>query len=157
MCVCVCESLSHVWLFATLWTVARQVPLSMGFSRQEYWRGNSPGDLPDPGIKPKSPAFQASSLPSEPPGKPTFIPKNIYCGIKAATSSWSHLTAGVSDGNDCGHSILSSHHCAISVESLCLTGPRHHVDKGHFHQVHRIPSAQLMALIHSSNYGSLLE
>ena len=101
-----------------------QAPLSVGFSRQECWRGNSSGDLPDPGIKSKSPAFQASSLPSEPPGKPTFIPKNIYCGIKAATSSWRHLTAGVSDGNNCGHSILSSHHCAISVESLCLTDPR---------------------------------
>ena len=45
---------SHVWLFATLWTVARQAPLSMGLSRQEYWRGlpcPPPGDLPDPGIQ----------------------------------------------------------------------------------------------------------
>ena len=45
----------------------------MGFSRQEYWSGlpfPSPGDLPDPGIKPRSPALQADSLPSEPPGKP---------------------------------------------------------------------------------------
>ena len=48
---------SHVRLFATPWTVARQAPLSMGFSRQEYWSGlpfPSPGDLPDPGIKPVS-------------------------------------------------------------------------------------------------------
>ena len=48
---------SHVQLFVTLWTVARQVPLSMGFSRQEYWSGlpsPSPGDLPDPGIEPTS-------------------------------------------------------------------------------------------------------
>ena len=48
---------SHVQLFAILWTVARQVPLSMGLSRQEYWNGlscPSPGDLPDPGIKPAS-------------------------------------------------------------------------------------------------------
>ena len=47
--------LSRVRLFATLWTVARQAPLSMGFSRQEYWSGlpfPSPGDLPKPGIKP---------------------------------------------------------------------------------------------------------
>ena len=46
--------LSHVWLFATPWTVAHQAPLSMEFSRQEYWSGlpfSSPGDLPDPGIK----------------------------------------------------------------------------------------------------------
>ena len=45
----------------------------MGFSRQEYWSGlpfPSPGDLPDPGIKPGSPVLQADSLPSEPPGKP---------------------------------------------------------------------------------------
>ena len=48
----------------------------MGFSRQEYWSGlpfPSPGDLPDPGIEPKSPALQADSLPPEPPGKPYFI------------------------------------------------------------------------------------
>ena len=57
----------------TPWTVARQAPLSVGFSRQEYWSGlpfPSPGDLPDPGIEPGSPALQADSLPSEPPGKP---------------------------------------------------------------------------------------
>ena len=55
----------------TLWTVACQAPLSE-FSRQEYWRGLpllSPGDIPDPVIKPGSPALQAHSLPSEPPGK----------------------------------------------------------------------------------------
>ena len=47
--------------------------MSMGFSRQEYWSGlpfPSPGDLPDPGIKPRSPALQTDALPSEPPGKP---------------------------------------------------------------------------------------
>ena len=64
--------LSQVWLFATPWTVAYQAPLSMGFSRQEYWSGlpfPSPGDLPDSGIEPRSPALQADALPSEPPGK----------------------------------------------------------------------------------------
>ena len=53
---------------ATPWTIALQVPLSVGFSRQEYWSGlpyPSPGDLPDPGIKPRSPALQANSLPTE--------------------------------------------------------------------------------------------
>ena len=52
--------LSHVQLFATLWTVAHQVPLSLGFSSQEYWSGlpfPSPGDLPDSGIKPRSPCI----------------------------------------------------------------------------------------------------
>ena len=66
------KSLSLVWLFATPWTVACQAPLSVGFSRQEYWSGlssPSPGDLPDPGIKLQSPTLQADSLPSEPPGK----------------------------------------------------------------------------------------
>ena len=50
------------------WTVACQAPLSMGFSRQEYWSRLtflSPGDIPDPGIKPRSPALQADSLPTE--------------------------------------------------------------------------------------------
>ena len=55
--MCVWYVLSHVGLFATPWTVAHQVPLSMGFLRQEYWSGlpfPSPGDLPDPKIKPES-------------------------------------------------------------------------------------------------------
>ena len=55
------KSLSHVQLFGTPWTVAYKAPLSMGFSRQEYWRElpfPSPGDLPDPGIKPGSPTLQ---------------------------------------------------------------------------------------------------
>ena len=57
---------------ATPWTVACQAPLSMGFSRQEYWSGlpfPSPRDLPDPGVKPGSPALQADSLPTELQGK----------------------------------------------------------------------------------------
>ena len=65
--------LIHVRLFVTPWTVTYQAPLSMGFSRQEYWSGvplPSPGDLPNPGIEPGSPAFQADALTSEPPGKP---------------------------------------------------------------------------------------
>ena len=67
------QSLSPVQLFATLWTVAYQAPLSMGFSREEYWSGlpfPSPGDLPNPGIEPGSPALEADALTSKPPGKP---------------------------------------------------------------------------------------
>ena len=114
------KSLSCVWLFATLWTVARQAPPSTGFSRQEYWSGchfllqgsstyflinfkcpqtiayqafpstgfsrqeywsglpfPSPGDLPIPGIEPRSPMLQADSLPAEPQGKP----KNTGVGL----------------------------------------------------------------------------
>ena len=55
----------------TPWTVARKAPLCMEFSRQEYWRVlpfHSPGDLPNPEMEPGSPALQADSLPSEPPG-----------------------------------------------------------------------------------------
>jgi len=57
----------------TPWTVACQAPLSISFSRREYWSGlpfPAPGDLPNPGIEPRFPTLQADSLPSEPPGKP---------------------------------------------------------------------------------------
>ena len=67
------ESLSRVQLFVTPRTVVYQALPSMGFSRQKYWSGlpfPSPGDLPDPGIKPRSPAFPADALTSEPSGKP---------------------------------------------------------------------------------------
>ena len=70
------KSLSRVRLFETPWTVAYQAPPSMGFSRHEYWSGlpfPSPGDLPDPGIEPGSPTFQADALTSEPPGKPSKL------------------------------------------------------------------------------------
>jgi len=61
-----------------------------GFSRQEYWSGlpfPPPGDLPDPGIKPRSPALQADSLPSEPPGKP-------FCVVKGYTEHSYSLFSG---------------------------------------------------------------
>ena len=70
------KSVSRVRLFATPWTVAHQAPLSMGFSRQEYWSGlpfPSPGDLPNLGIESTSPALQADALTSVPPGKPWCI------------------------------------------------------------------------------------
>ena len=60
------QSLSHVQLFVIPWAGAHQVPLSMGFPRQEYWSGlpfPPPGDLPDAGIKPTSRALQVDSLP----------------------------------------------------------------------------------------------
>ena len=70
------KSLSHVWFFATPWTVTYQGPLSLGFCRQECWNGlpfPSPGYLPNPRIKPESPALWADALPSEPPGKPKLL------------------------------------------------------------------------------------
>ena len=78
--------LSQVQLFSTPWTVAQQTTLSMGFPRQEYWSGEywsgeysrilespSPGDLPNPGIAPRSSALQADSLPAEPQGCPIIL------------------------------------------------------------------------------------
>ena len=78
VCVCVCAVLSCVQLFVIPWTAAHQVPLSMGFSRQEYWSGllfSPPGDLPDPGIKPStlvSPALADRFFTTAPPGRPNF-------------------------------------------------------------------------------------
>ena len=69
--------LSHVQLFAIPWTLARQAPLSMEFSRQEYWNGlpfPSPGDLPEPRfelVSPVSPALTDRFFTVEPPGKPS--------------------------------------------------------------------------------------
>ena len=67
------KSLSGVQLFVTPWTIVYRAPPSLGFSRQEYWSGlpfPSPGDLPNPGIEPRSPELQADALLPEPPGKP---------------------------------------------------------------------------------------
>ena len=90
-----CQPLNHVWLFAIPQTVAHQVPLSMGFSRQEYWSGllfPSPGDLPDPGIEPRSSTLWADSSPSEPPGKSNSqIPKGVSFPtkkLKPAPEDW---------------------------------------------------------------------
>ena len=75
--VCVpIQSLSHVWFFAALWTVAQQAPLSMGFPRQKYWNRlpfPPPGNLPDPRIEPYISCllyWQVDSSPLAPPGKP---------------------------------------------------------------------------------------
>ena len=66
--MCVCLVIQSCLTLATLWTVACQPPLSMGFPKQEYWEGlpfPSPGDLPNPEIKPGFPALQVDSLPTE--------------------------------------------------------------------------------------------
>ena len=77
-----CLVVRCVRLFATPRTVAHQAPLSTEFSRQEHWSGlpcPPPGDLPNPGIEPRSPVLQVDSLPSEPPGKP----KNTRVGSQS--------------------------------------------------------------------------
>ena len=75
------KSLRCVRLFATPWTVAYQVPLSIGFSRQEFRSGlpvPSPGDIPNPGINPGSRTFQADSLPSKPTGKYVLLFASLW-------------------------------------------------------------------------------
>ena len=92
--------LSCIWLFVTLWSVACQVPLSMGFSKQEYWSGlpcPPSEDLPDPGIKPQSPALQAESLLLSHQGSPcTCVCVYIYMYVylywnASAVSEWKLL------------------------------------------------------------------
>ena len=105
------KSLSPVLLFATPWTVAYQAPPSMGFSRQECWSGlpfPSPGDLPDPGIKPRSPALRADALPSEPSGKP--IPGGLDGKEPACNSGdlGSIPGSGRSPGGGCGNPLQYS-------------------------------------------------
>ena len=83
------KSLSRVRLFSTPWTVAYQAPPSMGFSRQESWNGlpfPSLGDLPHPGIKPRSPVLQADSSPSEPPYYMQKVHLKIY--MELLVSIW---------------------------------------------------------------------
>ena len=88
------KSLSRVQLFATPWTVAYQAPPSMRFSRQEHWSGlpfPSPGDLPYPGIEPWSPALQADTLTSQPPGKPNkvhLVKAMVFPVVMYGCESW---------------------------------------------------------------------
>ena len=81
-CECA-QSLSHIWLFATPWTVAHRAALSMGFSRQEYWSGLPfplPGDLPGLGTEASclmTPALAGRFFTTEPPGKP-LVPVSLF-------------------------------------------------------------------------------
>ena len=78
-CISVLNHFSNVRLFGTPWAVVHQAPLSMGFSRQEYWSVlpcPPPGDLRNPGIEPRFYALQADSLLSEPQGKPSTEKKD---------------------------------------------------------------------------------
>ena len=120
--------LSCVRLFVTPQTVAYQAPPSMGFSRQECWSGlpfPSPGDLPNPGIKPGSPSLQADALPSEPPGKtnPSWIPlaMHIYSSshkrqrILPQSLPLVFININIKD---------SKCICAVELALLCLLLPR---------------------------------
>ena len=86
--------LGHIWFFVTPWTVACKAPLSIGFSRQEFWSGlpcPPPRDLPNPGIEPGSPA---DSLPAEPPGKPyitVYICTHTHTYTHTHTHTHTHI------------------------------------------------------------------
>ena len=104
------KSLSRVRLSVTPWTVAHQAPPSMGFSRQEHWSGlpfPSPGDLPNPGIKPRSPALQADTLTSEPPGKSY---REVYYALVKYSFLITHLFIRFRKG--LRHARHSAKHCA---------------------------------------------
>ena len=109
------KSLSRVQLSATPWTVAYQAPPSVEVSRQQYWSGlpfSLPGDFPNPGIEPRSPALKADALPSERPGKPNvkstpnfkdfiqrnakYLTDNFYIGFPGG-SAVKNLPANASD------------------------------------------------------------
>ena len=89
MCMCNLSHFSHVLLIVILWNVIYQTPLSIGFTRKEYWSGlpwPPPKDLPDPGIKPLSPAapaWKVDFLTTEWPGKPVCV-----CGQEVSTHSY---------------------------------------------------------------------
>ena len=94
--------LSCVRLFATPWTVAYQAPLSMGFSKQEYWSGlpfPSPGDLPNSGIGHRSSKLQADALPSEPPGSLNIWKFSVHILLKPSLENFQHFFASM--WNEC--------------------------------------------------------
>ena len=110
LCVVKVKVTQSCLTLATLWTVARQAALSMGFSRQEYWSGMPlppSGDLPNPGIKARSPALQVNSLLSKPPRNPssqinfellwiTFI-LPLFLSLVPKSSWWSSIWTQGSD------------------------------------------------------------
>ena len=117
------KSLSHFRLFATPWTIAYQNPPSMGFSRQEYWSGlpfPSPGDLPDPGIEPGSPALQADALPSEPPGRSlyTFTFSQILVDSRVKSLSATSVNRCIKDGTKL-EQLSKGPACTLLVVGTC--------------------------------------
>ena len=89
--VCMLSLFSRVRLFVTLWTVAVQAPLSMGFSRQEYWSGlpcPPLGDLPYPGIEPMPPALAGRFFTTEPLGKHNVRVVSCFIWVKMRMTAW---------------------------------------------------------------------
>ena len=126
LCSCeieICVSrFRRIQLFATPWTAARQAPLSLKFSRQEYWSGLpfSSGDLPDPGVEPRCPPFQADSLTSEPLGKPKHTQKEApNCG---KPSSPGPGLIAVNSRSVCSHLYLP-----LPLPYHLTANPRYHI------------------------------
>ena len=121
------KSLSHVQLFVTLWTVARQASPSMGFSRQEYWSRlpfPSPGDIPDPEIKPVSPALAGRFFTTEPPEKHSCSCSWYYIFLLSlpiiySLCLWSNLIAQVSSHGEMTQIFISEN---LDLMSVPLTG-----------------------------------
>ena len=103
----------------TPWTSACQALLSLAFSRQEYWSGlpYPPGDLPNPGIELRSPAFQADCLPSEPPGKPNSF-KQIYTSSGILSQHWTTLRGNTH--SRAPHAFIINRHLSFSPPSRVL-------------------------------------
>ena len=106
---------------ATPWTVACQAPLSVGFSKQEYWSGlpfPSPGDVPDPGIEPGSPALQANSLPTELWGKPLY-PLDVSNSnhlLQAVTANYVSRHSQVSPRGKSKSALIENHEVIKMIE-----------------------------------------
>ena len=117
----------------TPWTVAHQASLSTRFSRQEYWSGlpfPSPGDLPDPGIKPRSPALQADSLPSEPSGKPhKHEEKMNYSGITKCFQYEKHDVCHKQRALTSGEAISSRHRWTFKKKTKALFSCKYSIIK----------------------------
>ena len=124
-------TLSRVRLFVTPRTVAYQASQSTGFSRQEYWSGLpflSPGDLPNPGIEPGSPALEADALSTEPPGKPIFTasPECPEASVKAAVTELVLLPAPIRQLLFCTTALFKVLYCKIKsvfcIFCVCFLG-----------------------------------
>ena len=137
MCCAVLSCFNHVWVFATLWTVARQAPLSMGFSRQEYWSGlpcPPPGDLPNPGIQPVTPAGRFFT--AEPPGKPiTWIYHSLFC-IHQLMSVW--VAPSLAIMHKCCYEHLCASFCMflyVCITLRCIARSKIDLSYGKFSKV----------------------
>ena len=143
MHACKLSCFSLVRLFATLWTVAHQASLSMGFSRQEYWSGlpcPPPGDLTDPGIEPASPvapALWATSLPLSHWGSPYI---SIYMYKKKWRRQW-QPTPVFLPGESQGPRSLVGCHLWGCTESGTTEVTQQHSHKGHYIVLSRVSCA----------------